>query len=96
MWFLQPNLAGMERSIGEALGGDEGEKSLARERIEKEEAGSVGEVRHSESSMPTLWKYLELRHRNVREAEFFFKQRQRCGQSKTPGVDGLWFAVPCF
>jgi len=73
----------MERSIGEALGGDEGEKSLARERIEKEEAGSVGEVRHSESSMPTLWKYLELRHRNVREAEFFFKQRQRCGQSKT-------------
>ena len=74
----------MERSIGEALGGDEGEKSLARERIEKEEAGSVGEVRHSESSMPTLWKYLELelRHRNVREAEFFFEQRQRCGQSK--------------
>ena len=71
MWFLQPNLAGMERSIGEALGGDEGEKSLARERIEKEEAGSVGEVRHSESSMPTLWKYLELRHRNVREAEIF-------------------------
>ena len=44
MWFLQPNLAGMERSIVEALGGDEGEKSLACERIEKEEAGSVGEV----------------------------------------------------
>ena len=44
LWLLQPNLAGLERSIGEALGGDEGEKSLARERIEKEEAGSVGGV----------------------------------------------------